>query len=691
MKNKTSEQLLKENEELSIKLQEAEDTLQAIREGAVDALVVSSPQGQQIFTLTGEEQVYRLLVQSMSEAGLTTTPDGRILFCNKQFSTMLGIPMEDIIGKPIEEFISHEDHKKLASLIVGAQIKPARKRIVFKAYDGTLIPSQISANLLQQPNSTSICMVAMDLTEIEAKEQAVRRIDRERQTLQETHNRQILSTDAGGIGTWTFNIDNNELIWDKKCKSIFGLSDETDVTYEQLLDWVYSDDRKSLELTLSSCSKDRKSYDIEYRAMLPDGFVRWFYAKGRGVFDENGKCVSIAGTMTDITERKQAEDQLKREQYYLAKAQEIGSIGTWEIDGATNKIVWTEQNYKNFGVPIGTEITYEIFLNSVHPDDRDYVNSTWLSAVQEKKPIYDIEHRIIADEKVKWIREKAELQFDYNGKFIKATGFAQDITIIKLAEKLRAEFFSRLKSKNEEMEHFLRVLRHDLGNPLLSVQAFSIELAHNSKEVTKLIADPHTHESKIKLAQIVNDDIPSSVAYIQTAVKQMNAILEGLRQVVNIGRLPIDIKDLDMNKLVQTTAEGMKHRLQNADVSLIIEQLPPCLGDANQIQQVFSNLLTNAVKYKEPDRKCQIHISGKIEDDECVYCVEDNGIGMTEDQQGKIFEPFYRVGSVANIEGEGLGLTIVAKILERQEGGIWVESQQGIGSKFFVTLPYKSI
>jgi len=135
----------------------------------------------------------------------------------------------------------------------------------------------------------------------------------------------------------------------------------------------------------------------------------------------------------EITERKQVEVKLIKNQYYLTKAQEIGIIGTWELDIQKNILKWTDENYKIFGVPLGTEINYEIFLNCIHPDDRDYVHEKW-SAGLNKEP-YDIEHRLIVDDKVKWVREKADIEFDTEGNPIMAIGFTQEITERKQAEE----------------------------------------------------------------------------------------------------------------------------------------------------------------------------------------------------------------------------------------------------------------
>ena len=135
----------------------------------------------------------------------------------------------------------------------------------------------------------------------------------------------------------------------------------------------------------------------------------------------------------DITELKQAEAALRKQNYYLEKSQELGQIGTWELDLINNILVWTDENCRIFGVPEGSIVNYETFLSKVHPDDREYVDREWKAGVQGKP--YDIEHRLLLDGEVKWVREKADLEFDDNGKAVSAIGFTQDITERKKAEE----------------------------------------------------------------------------------------------------------------------------------------------------------------------------------------------------------------------------------------------------------------
>jgi signal transduction histidine kinase len=130
----------------------------------------------------------------------------------------------------------------------------------------------------------------------------------------------------------------------------------------------------------------------------------------------------------------------------------------------------------------------------------------------------------------------------------------------------------------------------------------------------------------------------------------------------------------------------MEFQMKQAGARLRIDTLPDSLGDATQISQVFSNLLDNAVKYRSPDRPAEIHVSGRVEDGRCACCVRDNGIGIAPEHQEKIFKIFHQLNP-SRSPGEGLGLTIAQRILERNNGSIRVESAPGQGAAFFVFLP----
>jgi len=141
--------------------------------------------------------------------------------------------------------------------------------------------------------------------------------------------------------------------------------------------------------------------------------------------------------LIESSEYKQLQEALIRERYHLAKAQEIAHIGTWDLDVKANRLIWTDEVYRIFKVPIGTELKYESFLEYVHPDDREYVHKKWKAALN-KKP-YDIEHRILVDGEVKWVREQAELKYDEKGHAVRGIGAVQDITERKKTENALKE------------------------------------------------------------------------------------------------------------------------------------------------------------------------------------------------------------------------------------------------------------
>ena len=141
----------------------------------------------------------------------------------------------------------------------------------------------------------------------------------------------------------------------------------------------------------------------------------------------------LTAILRDVSERKRAETALREREEDLKRAQAVGRIGSWRLDVRRNELTWSEENHRIFGVPEGTPLTYEYFLSRVHPDDRAYVDREWQAGLRGAP--YDIEHRLRVDGQVKWVREKAELEFEADGTLLGGFGITQDITDIKVAEQ----------------------------------------------------------------------------------------------------------------------------------------------------------------------------------------------------------------------------------------------------------------
>ena len=187
-----------EADELRQRLAEAEDALAAIRNGQVDAIVVDSGGAPQIFSLTGAERIYRVLVETMREAGLTLSFAGTILFCNERFCELMKASAEDVLGRTIEGFVVPEDRGELLRLLLEAQAGPVQRRVVLQAADGTEVPVQAAAHLLEAGGNPSICLVAADLTDLEASQRDITRL-RDHQREMEKAQREILASRAAAL------------------------------------------------------------------------------------------------------------------------------------------------------------------------------------------------------------------------------------------------------------------------------------------------------------------------------------------------------------------------------------------------------------------------------------------------------------------------------------------------------------
>jgi PAS domain S-box-containing protein len=244
-----------------------------------------------------------------------------------------------------------------------------------------------------------------------------------------------------------------------------------------------------------------------------------------------------------------------------------------------------------------------------------------------------------------------------------------------------------LERRNRDLQDFVHAASHDLRAPLVNICGFGDLLGSACQRARTAVASTQDGESlRAGLRPLLDEEIPESLGYIRTSASKMDALLAGLLNVSRVGSAALTIEQLDLNQMVAEIVRSTEFSVEQAGATVQVDALPPCRGDANQLGQVFSNLLDNALKYLDPTRPGVIRVSGRQKQKEVVYCVEDNGIGIDAEHQDAIFGLFHRLNPDRG-SGLGLGLTIVQRSLDRQGGKIWLESTPSQGSKFFFSLP----
>ncbi|MGB2807523.1 MAG: PAS domain S-box protein [Sedimentisphaerales bacterium] len=426
---------------------------------------------------------------------------------------------------------------------------------------------------------------------------------------------------------------------------------------------------------------------FERTILRKDGDMLPILIEDRLLHNEAGNISGIRSTILNITKRKLAEASLAEERNLLRTLIDNMPDNIYVKDTESRFVV------ANFAVARLMGTTPDGLLGKTdfdfYPKElaaKYYANGQNVSEsgqllLGQEEPAVDSEGNR------KWYSTTKVPLRDSRGKIVGIVGISRDITARKLAEHDREKLMQTLALKNKELESILYVASHDLRSPLVNIQGFSSELSRCCDLIHSTLKD------KIKAADMseevhtaFNKDVPEALGFILTSARKMDSLLSGLLRLSRLGQAAVDIERLDMNAMLTDVTKNMEFQVKEADATVELGTLPGCLGDSSQINQIFSNILDNALKYLDESRAGMIHIYGKIENVQSIYCVEDNGVGIAPEHQNKVFEIFHRLEPDKK-SGEGLGLTIVRRILDRHNGKIWVESELGKGSKFFVSLP----
>lgn len=379
------------------------------------------------------------------------------------------------------------------------------------------------------------------------------------------------------------------------------------------------------------------------------------------------------GILVDLTRQKETEATLLLSQERAILSQRFAGIGYWDWTIATGELYWSEQIAPMFGYEIGDlETSYENFLGAIHPDDRKPVEDAVNDCVTKGIP-YEIEHRVIwPDKTVRWLLERGDVTRDQESNPVRMLGVVQDITS-------RKELEMQLMTAKEEAEAgakskatFLANMSHEIRTPLNSIIGF-IELS---------LEDP------VLPAHIKN--------HLKTANVSSKNLLHLLNDILDIskleaGKLDVMTDFFYLPRFLMETIETMTIKAQEKALDLQLQipnELHSCIyTDSGRLRQVLINLMGNAIKFT---KKGRVSLDVSLQKNKLLFQVKDTGIGMSEKEVKKLFEPFTQAdtSTARQYGGTGLGTTISKQLIELLQGKIWAESQPDKGSTLFFTIPY---
>ncbi|WP_288067574.1 PAS domain S-box protein [Methanolobus sp.] len=626
--------------------------------------------------LKNSEKRLQTLIDTIPDLVWLKDINGMFIDSNEKYDQFYNVSKEEIIGKTDYDFHAKElaDFFRERDMKVIEAGRPLiNEEMVTRVADGYTEYLETIKTPMYDSNGNIIGVlgVGRNITERKNAEAALKEKTNE---LQKSYERFQVAVDGSQDGIWDWDLYTNEIYFSPKWKAMIGYEDhEISNDFSIFIRMIHPDDKQKLMNHLGKYLKDEISdYNLEFRIHHKSGNYIWVLTRGAALRDENGYPYRMAGSLTDITERKKADEKIKEETLMRRILIEQSQDSIVIID-QNGKVV--EANQKSADM-LGYNM--EEFLK-LHAWDweskltREEILETQKNVPDKHSISFETRHRhkngTLLD-----VELSANTVILGNRKLTFCV--SRDISERKRAEKELLTSKIEAENANRTKSEFIANMSHELRTPLNSIIGFSQILNEkimgdlNEKQMRYV---SNIHKSGTHLLDLIND------------ILDLSKIESG-----NMEYSPetIDIREV-MNEIIILTEPLVKEKNINFESCRDFEKLE-VNADRMKIKQIMFNLLSNAIKFAP--KNGNVWFDSKLTDDNVQICVSDNGIGIPLDKQKTIFEPFKQASSSTSRThgGTGLGLAIVKHYVEMHSGDIHVDSEVGKGSTFTFTIPIDS-
>jgi|GEM_PF-2352616 len=413
------------------------------------------------------------------------------------------------------------------------------------------------------------------------------------------------------------------------------------------------------------------------------GEAFWCEVNLAPVADATGQITHLIAIARNITERKQAEQQLQASEERFRFLSQATSDTIWDWDLLTNQIWWSTGFEKLWGHPISEPgVPIEQWVQHIHPEDREQVMASVRQVIDEGGICWSGEYRFLRrDGSQAYVLDRGSVVRDEQGRAIRMVGGMTDRTVRKQAEqeiqRLNEVLEDRvqqrtaeLQAANKELEAFSYSVSHDLISPLRSIDSFSLIVLEDYS--------PKLDDEGRRLLNI-----------IRAEAQRMDQLIHDLLNFAKTGRQPICTDTCNLSEIAQAVFDTLPPDSRSHVRRFEVGPLPLVEGDPAMLRVVLFNLIANAVKFTRNQPEATVEVGGWRETAHAVIYVKDNGVGFDPRYQQKLFQVFQRLHSEEEFEGTGVGLAIVQRIINRHGGQVWAESQPDQGATLYFSLPLK--